>query len=78
LRISDPHHLSLPGLPGDVGLGELFAFPFTTIEDVIVLDRWHIGVINDNNFPFSVGRHVGAGLPDDNEFIVIELPKPLK
>jgi glycerophosphoryl diester phosphodiesterase len=78
MRISDPHRLSLPGLPGDVGLGELFSFPFTTIEDVIILDRWHIGVINDNNFPFSVGRHLSSALPDDNEFIVIELPKPLK
>jgi glycerophosphoryl diester phosphodiesterase len=78
MKISDPHRLSLPGLPGDVGLGDLFSFPFTTIEDVIVLDRWHIGVINDNNFPFSVGRHVGAVLPDDNEFIIVELPKPLK
>jgi glycerophosphoryl diester phosphodiesterase len=78
LRINDPHRLSLPGLPGDVGLGEIFAFPFTTIEDVIVIDRWHIGVLNDNNFPSSVGRHVGAGRPDDNEFIVLRLPRPLK
>ena len=36
-----------------------------------------LGVLNDNNFPFSVGRHVGAGQPDDNEFIVIELDRPL-
>jgi hypothetical protein len=38
---------------------------------------WHIGVLNDNNFPFSVGRHVGAGRPDDNEFIIIRLDRRL-
>jgi len=45
----------------------------TTIEDVLFLDSTHIGVLNDNNFPFSVGRHLGSGKPDDNEFIIIEL-----
>ncbi len=78
LRISDPHRISLPGSPGDVGIGELFAFPFVTIEDVIILDRWHIGVLNDNNFPFSLGRHLGTGQPDDNEFIIIQLCRPLR
>lgn len=77
LRINDPFRISGTGLPGDVGLGEIFAFPFTTIEDVFVLDRWHIGVLNDNNFPFSIGRHVGSGRPDDNEFIIIRLAHPL-
>jgi glycerophosphoryl diester phosphodiesterase len=77
LRIKDPFRISGTGLPGDVGLGEIFAFPFTTIEDVFVLDPWHIGVLNDNNFPFSVGRHVGAGRPDDNEFIIIRLGRRL-
>jgi len=48
-----------------------------TIEDVVVFDRKHIGVLNDNNFPFSIGRHVGSGKPDDNEFIIIELDRPL-
>lgn len=77
IKINDPFRISGTGLPGDVGLGEIFAFPFTTIEDVFVLDRWHIGVLNDNNFPNSIGRHVGAGRPDDNEFIIVRLPKPL-
>jgi glycerophosphoryl diester phosphodiesterase len=35
-------------------------------------------VTNDNNFPFSVGRHVGSGKPDDNEFIVLRLPQPVR
>ena len=65
------------GLMGDVGLGFNFAFPFETIEDVLFFDAQHIGVLNDNNFPFSVGRHVGAAQPDDNEFIVIQLDQPL-
>lgn len=77
LDLRDPNRISEPGLPGDVGIGEAFAFPFVTIEDVVVFDRKHIGVLNDNNFPFSVGRHVGSGKPDDNEFIVIELDRPL-
>jgi glycerophosphoryl diester phosphodiesterase len=77
LNIADPHELSLPGLPGDVGLGMSFAFPFTTIEDVVVLGPTKIGVLNDNNFPFSVGRHIGSGAPDDNEFIIINLDEAL-
>ncbi len=77
LNLQDPSEISLPGLPGDVGLGERFAFPFTTIESVVVLDEKHLGVVNDNNYPFSVGRHVGDTLPDDNEFIRVRLDKPL-
>lgn len=75
--LSDPAGISLPGLPGDVGLGNPFAFPFTTIEDVVVLGANRIGVLNDNNFPFSIGRHPGSGAPDDNEFILIDLAQPL-
>ena len=78
LDMHDPNLISEPGLPGDIGIGRHFAFPFVTIEDVVVLDRKHIGVLNDNNYPFSVGRHVGNGQPDDSEFIVIELDEPLK
>lgn len=77
MQIRNPFGLGHPGAPGDVGLGSDFAFPFVTIEDVVVLDRNHIGVLNDNNFPFSIGRHIGSGKPDDNEFIVIELDEPL-
>ena len=77
MNISDPRGSSLPAQPGDVGLGKTFSMPFTTIEDVVVFDRRHIGIINDNNFPFSIGRHVGSGQPDDSEFIVIRLDRPL-
>jgi glycerophosphoryl diester phosphodiesterase len=78
LDIADPDEISLPAQPGDVGLGRRFAFPFTTIEDVIVLDSERIGVLNDNNYPFSVGRHVGSGEPDDDEFIVLRVPRKLR
>ncbi len=77
LNIQDPNRISELGQAGDVGLGSRFAFPFVTIEDVVIFDRNHIGVLNDNNFPFSVGRHRGTGKPDDNEFILIHLDRPL-
>ncbi|MGW5682091.1 esterase-like activity of phytase family protein [Nonomuraea sp. NPDC003754] len=52
-----------------------FRFPFQTIEDVIILDDRTLGLLNDNNFPFSSGRRPGS--PDDNEFITIRLARPL-
>jgi hypothetical protein len=67
LNISDPDDLG--------GLGTTFTFPFQTIESVIPLDRFRIGVLNDNNYPFSSGRTPGQ--PDDDEFIVIRLKQPL-
>jgi hypothetical protein len=67
LNIDNPYNLG--------GFGSPFRFPFTTIESVIPIgDRW-LGVLNDNNFPFSAGRAVGQ--PDPNEFIVIRLRQPL-
>lgn len=77
LNIRDPFGVSLPASAGDTGLGDPFAMPFVTIEDVVVFDDWTIGVLNDNNFPFSVGRHVGSGAPDDNEFVVLRLSQRL-
>jgi hypothetical protein len=67
LRISDP--------TGIAGFGQVFRFPFQTIESVIVLSRTHIGVLNDNNYPFSNGRVPGS--PDPNEFILLRLNHPL-
>jgi glycerophosphoryl diester phosphodiesterase len=75
LNIADPHGISLPVAPGDVGLGNPFAFPFQTIEDIVPLDPTHVVLLDDNNFPFSSGRHKGAGLPDDNELIVLRLDR---
>jgi glycerophosphoryl diester phosphodiesterase len=77
LHIPDPGGISLSDSPWDVGVGPDFAFPFFTIEGVVVLDERHIAVVNDNNFPFSCGRHEGTGAPDDTELIVIRLEDPL-
>jgi glycerophosphoryl diester phosphodiesterase len=76
-NIRDPFQISLPGRPGDVGLGTTFSFPFQTIEDVVVVGRRTIAVLNDNNFPFSLGRHIGTGAADDDEIIVIDVGRDL-
>ena len=57
------------------GFGPVFRFPFVTIEGVIILDEKTIAVLNDNNYPSSSGRT--PGLPDNNEFITVRLPKSL-
>lgn len=78
LNIADPAGLStsVPSpRPNDFGLGDPFLFPFVTIEDVVVLSKRELLVINDNNFPFSTGRN--PTLPDDNEFIRLELDSAL-
>lgn len=67
LQIEDPHNIG--------GQGPLFRFPFQTIESVIPLSNTTLGVLDDNNFPFSNGRV--AGQSDPNEFIVIRLDRPL-
>jgi hypothetical protein len=61
---------------GAIGLGPIFQFPFVTIEDVYPVDDRTLLVINDNNYPFSSGRRPGI-TADDNEFILIHLPKAL-
>ncbi|MFG1706870.1 esterase-like activity of phytase family protein [Nonomuraea sp. M3C6] len=68
LDLADPRGLG--GTPGT------FRFPFQTIEDVIILDDRTLGVLDDNNFPFSNGRT--AGKPDNNEFITVRLTRGLK
>jgi len=78
MDIHDPGMLSLTGeQDGDLGLGDTFAMPFVTIESVVVLDNQHVGILNDNNYPFSIGRHLGSKLPDDTEFIQLALPEKL-
>lgn len=67
LDIRDPLNLA--------GFGPVFRFPFQTIESVIVLSKNRLGVLNDNNYPFSAGRV--AGQPDPNEFIIIKLDRAL-
>lgn len=69
LDVEDPDGISLPVREGDVGVGETFAFPFQTIESVLPLGEGRMLVLNDNNFPFSLGRNPEK--PDDNEAIIV-------
>ena len=73
-EVADLMNLSDPDDIGRTGTG-LFTFPFVTIESVIPLSASTLGVLNDNNYPFSSGRNPGR--PDDNEFILIRLDAPL-
>ena len=60
---------------GVIGYGSDFKFPFITIESVYVVDAQTLLVVNDNNYPGSAGRR--PNVPDDNEFILLQLPTPL-
>ena len=53
-----------------------FTFPFVTIEDVAIIDDHTLVVLNDNNFPGGGGR--ADDVPDNNEFILIELDQSLR
>ena len=70
LNIPDPRRIGGNGTTNGV-----FRFPFVTIESVLPVDNRTLLVINDNNYPFSVGRTPNR--PDNNEFILIRLDKPL-
>ncbi len=50
-----------------------FTFPYETTEALVILDDGVVGIINDNNYPFGLGRHVTSGQPDDNEFILVRI-----
>ncbi|MFC3125278.1 esterase-like activity of phytase family protein [Pseudoroseomonas globiformis] len=53
-----------------------FTFPFITIENVAAVDGEHIIVGNDNNLPFSAGRHLARA--DNNELILLHVPELLR
>jgi hypothetical protein len=73
--------VDLMNIPDPLGLGGngttngIFNFPFVTIEDVLPVDDRTLLVINDNNYPFSVGRTPGQ--TDNNEFILVGLDRSL-
>ena len=56
LDLADPKAVG-----GSATQNGIFTFPFTTIEDVLPLDKQTLLVINDNNYPFSVGPHPRTG-----------------
>ncbi|CZE51126.1 esterase-like activity of phytase family protein [Campylobacter geochelonis] len=53
-----------------------FVFPFFTIENVDVVDKTHIVVGNDNNYPKSSSREPNKA--DDNELILLDVGEFLK
>jgi hypothetical protein len=62
--------------PRRLGDGQpTFTMPFWTIEGVAILDATHVLILNDNNYPFSGGRR--AGTPDDDEWAILKLDRPL-
>ena len=63
------------GLAEAVPPGTAFRFPFLTPESIQVLDRKHVVIVNDNNFPDMGGR--GAAVTDATEWIWLELANPL-
>jgi 3-hydroxyacyl-CoA dehydrogenase len=71
LNIRDRDGISLPGRPGDFGLGDPFAFPYQTVESVLPLGGNDLAVVNDTNFG-STGRNPTR--PDDSDFIVVKVP----
>jgi hypothetical protein len=67
LQLDDPDGLG--------GQGRRFRFALQSVEALVVLGPARLGVLNDNNYPFSQGRVPGE--PDPSEFIVIGLDRPL-
>ena len=67
MNVADPDDLNRDGQA-------TFTFPFITIEDILVVDRSTILVINDNNYPGGGGR---GPTSDNTEVILLRLPEPL-
>ena len=63
------------GLAEAVPKGAAFRFPFLTTESIQVLDRTHVVIVNDNNYPATGGR--GPAVTDATEWIWLELANPL-
>jgi hypothetical protein len=67
MKLADPFDLNGDG-------STTFSFPYTTIENVLILDARTLLVVNDNNFPYGGGREPGS---DNTEFLRIRLPVSL-
>jgi hypothetical protein len=70
-NLRDPDKISLPGRPGDFGLGNPFKFPYQTIEAVLPVGGNELAFVNDTNFG-STGRN--PNLPDYSDFIIVKVP----
>jgi hypothetical protein len=77
MDIQDPENLARTrGDRGPNAPANRLSFPFFTIENVAMVDGDHIIVGNDNNLPFSAGRHLTRA--DDNELILLHVPELLR
>lgn len=74
LDITDAAGISTPARPGEFGVGCRFSFPLQSVESLEVLDRRHLLIANDNNYPGSNGRWTARDRPDDVELIVVRTP----
>jgi hypothetical protein len=63
------------GLAESLPAGTPFRFPYHTPESIQVLDRKHVVIVNDNNYPDTGGR--GPTVTDATEWIWLELGTPL-
>ena len=63
------------GLAESLPAGTPFRLPYLTTESIQVLDRKHVVLVNDNNYPDTGGR--GPAVPDATEWIWLELANPL-
>jgi hypothetical protein len=71
LKLADPHLISEPARPGDIGIGNPFSMPYQTIEAVLPLPGGRLAIVNDTNFG-SMGRN--PSLPDYSDFIEVRVP----
>ena len=68
LNIRDPDRLG----PSENGV---YRMQFQTIESVVMLDKRHLLLCNDNNYPFGRGR--SQNIVEETEFALLQLDKPL-
>lgn len=77
LHIDDPFKVSLPGRPGEFGVGRKFSFPLQSVESLEVMGNGVLLIANDNNYPGSDGRWTARDRPDDTEMITVFAPRLL-
>ncbi len=71
LDLADPDEVSAHGHPGDLGIGEHFAMPYTNIESLVLLGDDRVAVVNDTNF----GDHArNPKRLDDTDLIELRAP----